>query len=160
MLLLPTQFSEEPDNHYGKSLDDSLSIAPIHHVHGSLGKYSDFYQIHTQPEKTVARAAKSIKIVHEENSRYKPLVAANRAVDQAKKLLFIGFGFNAANMAKIRKFRRPLDIGRIREESIFGTHKGLLKPQWERICDKYYFHFLADRYGANNISLFINQLIH
>ena len=75
------------------------------HVHGHLGNYIDnegqidFGRQITKERYLTARSG--IQIVHENNGDTSEFKTAQKLLHEAKKVLFIGFGFHPQNMTKL-----------------------------------------------------------
>ena len=147
-------------NNYKITEATAIKSLPIVHVHGSLGPFKDYGR---DTSGFVKIAADSIKIVHESDTTTKEFIKANRILSRAKRILFIGFGYHPQNMAKFYCFNLRLAFReriKLRPTSdIYGTHKGLKKSAWEKICRPYFFSDEAAKYGAGTISEFLTELL-
>jgi hypothetical protein len=145
-------------NNYNVREETILKYLPIIHVHGDLGPYEN-YGKHS-PE-ILKAAADSIKIVHESDNSSVDFQLADRVLDEAKTILFIGFGYHPQNMNKFKMFKSPINyIDRLGERNkVLGTHKGFKANAWGRIFDKYNFYHWGKRQGGGSISEFISEWI-
>ena len=164
-------------NHYNKSHSELCEVIEFIHIHGDLGPYEgvlgfDQSNIDTDFSTGIEKcreirendkinrikgAVKNIKIVHENNHRYKQVRRANKVIEDSERIYFIGFGYNKANMNKLSIFRGSNESQDKRERLILGTHKGFEKSEWSKLCKEYKFHYTADRHGAGRISNFLSK---
>jgi hypothetical protein len=96
---------------YGKDDDEvvsQLSRISIVHVHGVLGKlpWQDPSGCGREYEKTehkahIKKSSDAIKIIHEGIEGDTEFTEAQKLIDQAKRLLFLGFGFHKTNVARL-----------------------------------------------------------
>jgi hypothetical protein len=139
-----------------------LSELPILHVHGDLGEYItvngqiDFGERITQSRYEAAK--QRIKIIHEDMGGTKELNAARKYLEQAERILFIGFGYHSSNMAKLG-LSEWVGINGLGINRVFGTHRGIKSNAWRRICQQYGFCHSAQRQGRGSISEFINECL-
>ena len=98
-------------NSYGKSPDEcltQLSEIPIIHLHGSIGNLpwqggnSRSFEPVINPD-TLDVARKGIKIIHEATTdgRDKDFERGLNLLQNAKRVLFLGFGYNSLNMERL-----------------------------------------------------------
>ncbi len=137
-------------------IDDYVSNSLCLHVHGSLGQYSSLtfdsmFRL-SVPDLAVAGAI-GIKIIHEEQAVTAEFARAHEKIQEASRILFLGFGFHKINLHR-------LGIAKLREKSspaIMGTHKGIQARAWSLICRQNNFSDAASRYGGGSISNFLNE---
>ena len=152
-------------NHYDispKTALDGLSSLPVIHVHGSLGEYDDARfggEVHPN---WIELARKSILIVHEDNEARSAFPKVRRCLKNADRILFIGFGYHQPNMNKlglgdVNSVENTIGRRMIRSSKVLGTHKGIKKYHWKRICQHYDFEWEAIDEGAGTISEFIRD---
>ena len=116
-------------NSYGKNPDecfDALKGIPIIHLHGNLGplpwqaaKDTRPFDFNVSPE-ALSIAAANIKIIHEDikDGRDKEFERAKTLINEAERVLFMGFGYNGTNMER-------LGIAGIGANKAFGTCVGM-----------------------------------
>jgi hypothetical protein len=140
-----------------------LRALPILHVHGTLGEYAEpahnkhHYGRGITPE-LLDIARQSIEIVHESDASSSSFQEANQLIKSAERILFIGFGYHASNMKKLGIL--PEQAGHltlIGGKVVVGTHKGYKADQWEHICTKYGFPYMARRSGSGSMSDFVSR---
>jgi hypothetical protein len=145
-------------NNYNVRKDTILKYLPIIHVHGDLGPYENFGE-HSPP--IIKKAAESIKIVHESDNSSVEFRLADRVLNKAKTILFIGFGYHPQNMNKFKMFKSPIKyVDRTgKHHKVLGTHKGYKSKAWERIFNQYNFYYTTKGQGGGTISEFILEWI-
>ncbi len=146
-----------------------LKSFPILHVHGLLGDYTDkkgsrnfgFSLIGPTARERFMAATSGIQIVHENKGDTPDFFQAQELIRNAEKVIFIGFGFHPKNMNK-------LGLREVRQYNYYsgetlklvGTHKGIKAREWDRICYRYGFPYLARKYGTGSISEFLNEWLY
>jgi hypothetical protein len=100
-----------------KQVRAALEAVPILHLHGSLGPILDSangpaipfgLDIRNKPDISAAisehieRAAKSIRIVHQANPEDSAFALARKLLAEAHRVFFLGFGFGATNVERLR----------------------------------------------------------
>ncbi|HAU38483.1 MAG TPA: hypothetical protein DCX07_12310 [Phycisphaerales bacterium] len=115
-------------NTHGKSdaeCAEQMKRIPIVHLHGQLGPLpwqaeDGIPYAATEDTEFVRKAAKSIKIIHEDVEKDEGFLQAKELLGQAEVVYFIGFGYNSTNVERLKKtgfLERNLDI--------WGTSIGL-----------------------------------
>jgi len=90
----------------GRRARDELKRIPIHHVHGSLGTIPDVpYQVDVSSD-TLFSISQNINIIHEINDSESGFCneeyrLASRCINEAEKLIFLGFGFHYDNVRRL-----------------------------------------------------------
>lgn len=111
---------------------DALESIPFIHVHGNLGPLP--WQKGGNPDSSygegltldrIERATKDIKIIHEANSSTAEFVAAQKALQEAKYIFFLGFGYHKANMERLGMPVKPVG----NTNSMGGTGFGLTSAE-------------------------------
>ena len=116
-------------NAFGVSEQDSfaqLNNIPIIHLYGQLGQLKYFnttegipYGFDMTNYNLIQKAANGIKIISEVNPSEKGFFDAYRLLEKAKRIFFIGFGYNRVNLDR-------LDLRIIPENAqVIGTRMGL-----------------------------------
>jgi len=85
-----------------------LNNIPIIHVHGRLG-HLEWQPLHSLPvpydsrstQELIAMASKNIKIIHEDITEDKEFNEAHKLIESAKKIVFLGFGYNRTNLERL-----------------------------------------------------------
>jgi hypothetical protein len=142
-----------------------LRSLPILHVHGILGEYAPpQFPLSKYPyawglnPQTLDIARRSIKIVHENDAASPEFQTAHQLIENAKRVLFVGFGYRESNMKKLglspgQKGARTS----LQTKLVVGTHKGYRADQWARICLRYEFPVMAARSGSGSVSDFLSK---
>jgi hypothetical protein len=115
-----------------------MEAIPIIHLHGSLGKLPfmmeyvdekidklDFilpYGLNFE-ENQVSQASDHINIIHEDISNNKEFNQAHKILSEAKRIIFLGFGYNEVNLERLQ-----IDFGKIDIE-LLGTCKGFSEQE-------------------------------
>ena len=141
-------------NNYCLKPHTVCSQLPILHVHGSLGDYDAFPYGGRIGAVEHEIAANSIRVVHESDVGKSEFTRAQTLVEDADRVLFLGFGFHEENMKKLapNKFN-----GLVEGLLVMGTHKRIKARQWDRICRKYRFSLRAYNNGAGSIAEFVTD---
>ncbi len=136
--LIERYLAEVAMNHFRISAKEFRSWRFINHVHGSLGPINAIAP--PDEAKALKHAMKNILIVHEHlgSSRFRQ---AERDIRNARTVLFLGFGYNAANMAKLgldnnSKKRRENWWDK---KFVAGTSKGIDAARWNAVTWEYHF---------------------
>lgn len=109
----------------------------IRHVHGSLGVLGSnegqrSYAPHSDAG-TVARAAETIRVIHErEDAKLRSEVST--LLTGAKRLLFLGFGYDRTNMARI-------GMDQLKHQAAWGTCYGLQPGEIGAVNSRYKIQF-------------------
>jgi hypothetical protein len=114
---------------YGVDSDEAAKLVravPILHIHGHLGPlrwqdssgrvYGD--KMAYQTPVLLRRAAEGLRIVHEEVVDSQVLTDALAAIDSAKRIVFLGFGYLEENMRRIWKHKSSLE--KLRQGTAMG----------------------------------------
>ena len=109
----------------------------IIHVHGVLGSYDPLngHDRPYTPDSTVESleiAANSIRIIPEVNDKDEVFDAAEEALRHAKRIYFLGFGFDERNIDRLRIFREPLAKG----VEVAVTRVSIGDRDWSEIVDR------------------------
>jgi len=141
-----------------------LKWCPVVHVHGSLGHYDSRLLNTVRPGSAeIADAARAIKIVHETGDGEPQVEIARRLVDDAHRVLFLGFGYNPTNLARIgispetNAKRLPPHHGAHPRQFVAGTHRGIERSAWRKICSRFGFWENADRLPGARLSDFVQR---
>lgn len=131
-------------NSFGLGDDEARELrksVPIIHVHGQLGDLDANSDTHRPygPDRdaaSVVKASQSISIVHEEAPSER-IVAATQALEQARIVCFLGFGFHATNIRRLGYtiYREGGD------QQIYATTYGLGNDERDtarRLCSTYF----------------------
>lgn len=110
---------------------------PLVHVHGSLGNYppSESTGLAYGADVTadnVAAAAEQILVVSEVEDTLPTFAEAEKLLTAAERIYFLGFGFLAANVRRLRIFDQPwrrIDTRPV----IKGTTLGFTDPEWQHV---------------------------
>ena len=133
---------------------------PFVHVHGDLGKFvsNDGTEEYGKEisNRRFQQAKNGIRIIHEDKGQTRELKLAKSLLNEADRILFIGFGYNQKNMTKLG-LKELEQIDALGESRVLGTHKGLKSRAWERVCHRYGFSLVARGEGAGTISDLINE---
>lgn len=96
---------------YGKSeaeCAEKIKRIPIVHLHGQLGHLpwqdmSDSREYNDEiNSKTLRQCADMIRIIHEDVSGNEEFQLAWKALEEAEKIYFLGFGYHEANMIRLK----------------------------------------------------------
>lgn len=128
-------------NTYNKTDEECckiLSQISIIHLHGSLGPLpwqdpSGVPYEATHSRQSMEAAVRCLKIIHEDirDGRDADFQLAKRLMDQAERILFLGFGYYTTNMER-------LDLAHLRRDVAYGTSLGLREAERQairRACD-------------------------
>lgn len=146
-------------NNYGVRTDTAMKALSVLHVHGSLGRYDGTFG---EPinEASYSEAVNAIRVIHEADKQDPGFAIAREWLASAEKVLFIGFGYLAANMRKLGfgtySSRRSASYDRL----IAGTHKGIRQREWGALCLRYGFPHEAESRGAGSIAHFLSESLH
>jgi len=156
---LATVASRNYDIKYTTALRGIYSL-PFVHVHGNLGKFvlDDGTEEYGKDisNRRFQQAKNGIRIVHEDKGQTREFELAKSLLNEADRILFIGFGYNQKNMSKLG-LKELGQIDALGESRVLGTHKGLKSRAWGRICHRYGFSLVARGEGAGTISDLINE---
>ena len=145
-------------NNYNISKEEIIPSLPIIHVHGDLGSYKN-YGNHSF--ENIKFAVSSIKIVHESNNSTKEFKLADKIIENAKSILFIGFGYHIQNLIKFKLFKsyyeNPSLALRHQYKNLLGTHRGIKSKAWTKICGRFNFSREAKNQGGGSISEFLSE---
>ena len=109
----------------------------IIHLHGILGAFDPIDNTgrayfpavsHDGPSDELRIAAEGIKIIHEVEADTEEFDAAELALRNAQRIIFLGFGFDKRNVQRLRVFEQKLE-----DVDIFGTGQGLTNEDHGRI---------------------------
>jgi hypothetical protein len=100
--LLETAEVTVPEPRHRESIEKLLAI-PVCHVHQSLGPFPEFPFDADVKEMAgaIKSAAQSIRITGDDLSASPDYVAARQLIEQASKVVFIGFNFDERNMQEL-----------------------------------------------------------
>lgn len=134
----------------------------IIHLHGLLGAYDPIdgtgrpyapAQSAEGVSEELVIAAEGIKIVHEVNPETEEFDEAEEVLREAKRIFFLGFGFDKRNVQRLRVFENKLD-----EVSIVGTGFGLSNADHGRIHSEVFNgHTNGRAFMARNIRSFLED---
>lgn len=111
----------------------------IVHVHGALGEYAVTRRGRGVPydcEKTdqdIMAAADAIRVVSEADDGGAAFDQAEQSLRRARRVYFLGFGFNRLNVQRLRVFSDVDWLNSI--EFVSGTRRGIPDRDWELIRD-------------------------
>lgn len=137
---------------YGISDEEAaglLSAIPIIHVHGQLGRLPERALILQVPPAADAEqselpygsqlssdvlhaAAKNIEVIHTQAAPSKAFTAARKAIDNANKIVFLGFAYHDENLKRLGMFPFDNTNGKL----IQGSTHGLTQLESKRIIQK------------------------
>jgi hypothetical protein len=143
-------------NNYRLRLATALGGLSVLHVHGSLGPYEESFG-RPPIDATWAEAANAIRVVHEAETQDAGFVQARRWLGEAETVLFIGFGYHEANMRKLGYETHASRVNRPGTQLIAGTHKGIHRREWDKLCRSYGFSHQAGTRGGGLISPFLAE---
>lgn len=114
---------------------DILQGMRIIHLHGILGEYPDIpYNVDTYG--SLASISSKIRIIHQISDRAEGFCspafeAANQALHESEKIIFLGFGFNEDNIRRLKFFSEESVLEREVISTSYGlqeaTHNALLR---------------------------------
>lgn len=113
---------------------EKLKSIPIIHLHGCLGylpwQKSENYREYSNvlSVDNIKISSKMIKIIHEDISKDNEFTIANELIKKAKRVYFLGFGYNTTNLKRLN-----LTGGK----SIFGTGVGMTHMEMQSITSKF-----------------------
>ncbi len=120
-------------NSHGKGSEEcaeKVGQIPVVHLHGRLGwlpwQCEGNFQREYAPGVTAAQIAKSatfIKIIHESVDQDPEFVHAHKLMSEAKRIYFLGFGYNEMNVRRLRLGDLP------GPKEISGTCLGLTRKE-------------------------------
>ncbi len=124
-----------------KHAEMKLSNLKIIHAHGSLGLYPQTpYGANTQTELVLRQAALGIRIISDKMDDSDDFRNAQKAINDAYNLVFIGFGFDPSTLERLTK------DANLSEKKIFGTTFGLDKNRMNFILS-----FFQENAKINNL---------
>jgi hypothetical protein len=153
-------------NNYGVKLvtaAQGLRSLPILHVHGMLGEYAapplaDYPYGWRSDSQMLDTARNSIRIVHESDASSPEFQKAHELLKNAKKILFVGFGYRESNMNKLGLRPLSADANRhLMAKVVRATHKGFSSSQWKDVCYRYGFPKQAESSGTGSMSDFLSE---
>lgn len=146
---------------YGKKIEECSQILsafiPIIHLHGRLGYLPwekegsrDFND--TRDARTVEMCVKNIKIVHEDiaDGRDKDFERANKLINEAERVTFLGMGYGETNIKRLR-------IEALGKNKIIGTAVGLTERECADIRSRWEERILLHT-GANREQVLRNYV--
>jgi SIR2-like domain len=130
---------------------ERLKQIKIIHAHGSIGDYPNLgYGIVDElDEATVNKAAESIKIVSDKLEESQTFREAKKAIENADRVIFIGFGYNQATLSAL------FDTESRMKKEFIGTVVGLSR---ERISELEGFFNNKIRFEASNADKLIQEI--
>jgi len=122
-------------NKTDEEIYDKLKQIPILHIHGQMGflpwenkKTSRPYE-NTIDAESIKESSSKIKIIHEaEIETDQTLKDAHNLLNEAGKVIFLGFGYNETNLRRLKIDELVLD-----RENIIGTSVGLTELECRAI---------------------------
>lgn len=128
-------------NSYGKSEEECCTVMnqiPIVHVHGNLGNLpwqggKTRYYSHRETIEEVYIAAEKIIIISEIKKSSKEFDEAKDILFAAKRIYFLGFGYNDTNLTRLGFDTIDLSI----KKRPIGTSFGLGRAERDSIVDKW-----------------------
>lgn len=116
----------------------------IIHPHGILGEYPEIPYSKDLTESSLHTISQSIKIIHEINDTDDTFCShefeiSNKALQEAEKIYFLGFGFNEDNIRRF-SFFSPESL---KSREVFASNYGLHKIEMRQLINrlkKYGFH--------------------
>lgn len=127
---------------HGDKIARHLAHVPVLHVHGKLGEFGSNVSAtaRTVPYGTpldaesVQIAAREIRVIHRANPDTPEFVAVRRALREAGRIYFMGFGYNPTNLDRLQVFRREWSVAKRAKCVVQGTSLGMSAKDWERTC--------------------------
>ena len=136
----------------------------IVHLHGMLGDFDPIenkgrpYFPPTSSEgisDELRMAADGIQIIDEVDAHTPEFDDAEKALREAKRIVFLGFGFDKRNVQRLRIFEEPLD-----GKSVVGTGRGLKNADHGRIhTEVFNGHTNGRAFMANDIRELLLSII-
>jgi hypothetical protein len=126
----------------GTSLTRHFYHVPVIHVHGKLGKLGASLDAvkRTVPfnsslsAEAIAVAAREIRVIHQARPDTPEFFAARKALREAERVYFLGFGYNRLNVLRLG-IRRPWSAARHAKCLVRGTSLGISARDWVRACN-------------------------
>jgi hypothetical protein len=117
---------EPPENQ--KALQETIQII---HVYGTVeGDYGSVPQDNDECVRLLQASAANIRVIPEGRDATPELVECQKLLLDAEKICFLGFGYDASNLARLRANETIRDrIGPSRQRLVIGTTKGLFERE-------------------------------
>lgn len=128
---------------YGKTgieVANKLSKIKFVHLHGSLGalpwqsEKSREYDNQNSDEVAINNAAKEIMIIHEGDESSKEYLEARWLVQHSERVIFLGFGFNENNIARLH-----VPKGRV---GLFASAYGLTQQIMDELSSQHFANLM------------------
>jgi len=120
-------------NGYGLAAKEAAVLAKaieIHHVHGTLGDHPAYGDgerardyVPSVSFEAVQLAARCIRVVHEQAADDAGFIAARRALQESARVVFLGFGYDPTNLARLQIVDLPPTT------EVFGSAFGLTQRE-------------------------------
>jgi hypothetical protein len=116
----------------GATMWRHFNHVPMLHVHGKLGELGHAFDSSTgtvpfgsllSPEVAHA-AARRIRVIHQARPTTPEFVAARRALREASRIYFLGFGYNPVNIARLGIFSEVWSASKRAKCLVHGTSLG------------------------------------
>jgi hypothetical protein len=114
---------------------EALNSFDVIHVHGALGALTPLvdngrpYSPTINPE-AIRTAAEQIIIVGEASEGTEPFERARHKLQEAKRIVFLGFGFHRESVRRLGVFNEPWDDEHRQRVRVGGTTRGIPQHTW------------------------------
>jgi|KBSMisStaDraftv2_1062788.scaffolds.fasta_scaffold271512_1 hypothetical protein len=148
----------------GRTLWRHHDHIPILHLHGTLGQLGvgdDCVSYETAPNaKYLQLAARGISVVHTAKPNTHAFTAARRALRDAERIYFLGFGYNPVNVARLRVFDHAWSLKKRARCIVRGTSVGMSRREWEQTCQVTFNGNMAPQPGyRSSITTFLREAV-
>jgi hypothetical protein len=119
---------------------------PIIHLHGRLGRLGTMVDdakgtvpyghggFMRDAPAAIRIAMREISVIHTVNPTTDAFIAARKALEEAERIYFLGFGYNATNLDRLQIFRKRWTPERRARCIVRGTSKGPSVREWKNVC--------------------------
>ncbi|MEX2182120.1 MAG: hypothetical protein WD771_08760 [Gemmatimonadaceae bacterium] len=123
------QVAHHSFNARGSELQELVSCVPVHHVYGSLGSLTQRAYDARVDAVLVNVAAESLRVMNERIETDPELTEAQAALEDAQRVLFLGFGYDELNLQRLQcgKWASTTET--------LGSAFGLLDRERQRVLD-------------------------
>jgi hypothetical protein len=138
-----------------------LSEEFVIHPHGTLGEYKGerlhWLSMDRKDEYSrIKEALRSIVVVSEANPKTLAFSKSRSLLKQAETGVFLGFGFNKQNMTRLGFPGLCYEIPHL---SVYASHRGIHKDDWQRICLNYFEAPFMSKQTWPSLSKIISKFI-